>query len=324
MLKKLFLLGLAVVFSFVFASSPKAGEYPNRPITLVVPWQAGGLAAWQAQELAMEMEKKFKVKVLVNSIPGGSSAKGALAVLKAPADGYTILQCWIATFAQVPLFQDAGYEPLRDFYPLAQATNQPVIVAVREDALWKTLKDFLDDAKANPNKYKWSGAAALGVQGILLGKLFENEGVIARKVVYPGTMAAIPDLLGGRIDIAAANFGFLTKHPGKFRALGVFMDERYPFFPDIPTINEQGYEIKNVVPYSGYAVNRETPEPVVQKLTNTMKEVLTSKDFQNRLKNKGVWINYKNPKDFEAIIKNAIEVMRGPIEELKKKTKKSK
>lgn len=324
MFRKIFFVILAICFTFVFNPSLSAGEYPDRPITIVVPWKAGGLAAWQAQELAMEMGKKLKVKVLVNAIPGGSSAKGALTVLKAPADGYTILQSWIATFAQVPLFQDPGYKPLRDFYPLAQATNQPVIVAAKIDAPWKTLKDFLDDAKANPNKYKWSGAAALGVQGILLGKLFENEGVVARKVVYPGTMAAIPDLLGGRIDVAAGNFGFLIKHPGKFKALGVFMGERYPFFPDIPTINELGYKIKNVVPYSGYAVRRDSPRPILQTLVSTIKAILTSEDFRTRLKDKGVWINYKDPADFEVIIKDAIEVMRGPIEELKKKMGKKK
>lgn len=301
---------------FAFAQQE---EYPKKPITIVVPWAPGGTSSVIALALASELGDYFGVRVLVSNKPGASGAKGTLYVKNARPDGYTLSQAWIAGFAQVPLYhEDPGYDPLKDFYPVAQVSAEPVVAVARKDAPWDTVREFIEDAKKDPEKYNWSGGGALSVHALFFGELVHNAGVDMEGVLYQGATAALPDLLGGTIDVSAGTSTFLALHPEELKAVGVFAEERDPLFPDVPTIKEQGLQAPTVMSWSGIAVHIDTPDEIKWKLVDAFRKILTSKEFKDKmLKDANVRVRYRDPVGFYKTWLKSLEQMKAPIERLK-------
>jgi len=309
---------LFVCLSLLFAYCPDRAmaKYPEKPITIVCPWAPGGLAFLMAMELGNEMEKILGKRVLVTSQTGGAGAAAATAVKQAVPDGYTLFQAWIAPFVMVPLQNpQIGYDPLKDFTLLAYMTENPVVALAHRDSPYNTLKEFVDYLKANPGKLlKFGGGPTLSVHSLFANEVFHNAGVRVQPVYYVDSGAPIPDLAGKTLDVSFHIFEALKRFPVT-KALGVFSEKRYPEFPDVPTIAEQGLKAPTVKSWSGFAAPKGIPEEARNLLVQTMQKIITDRKFQEKIfNNMNQFVVYHGPEGFAEIIRRDMEQMKGPVE----------
>lgn len=319
-------LAILIFLSLLVASFPgqAAAKYPEKPITIVCPWAAGGMAFLMAMELGNEMEKILGKRVLVVSQTGGAGAAGTTYVKQAPADGYTLFQAWIAPFVMVPLQNpQIGYDPLKDFTLLAYMTENPVVALTHKDSPYNTLKEFVDYVRANPGKFfKFGGGPTLSVHSLFGNEVFRNAGVKVQGVYYVDSGAPMLDLVGKTLDVSFHTFEALKRFP-TIKALGVFSEKRYPEFPDVPTVLEQGLKAPTVKSWSGIAAPKGIPPEVRDYLVETIKKILQDPKFQQKIfNNMNQFVVYHGPEGFAEIIRWDMEQMKGPVQRASEMEKK--
>src|SRR5688572_2084135 len=229
------------------AATAFAQSYPSKPITMVVPFPPGGVADIVGRPLAAQMEKALKQPIVVVNRTGAGGAVGMASVAKAPADGYTILMA-LSSISIFPVSDRInGKQPqyeLADFAPIALVTADPTVLVVRADGPFKTLKDFVAYAKANPGKINYSSSGVYGTLHVAMEIFANAAGIKLFHVPYQGGGPAVTALLGGQVEASAqgpaAAIGQIRA--GKMRALASWGTERLKLLPDIPTFKELGYE----------------------------------------------------------------------------------
>jgi tripartite-type tricarboxylate transporter receptor subunit TctC len=324
-LKYMPLLLVLIVSFFVFPTmGAKAANWPTKPVTIVIPWGAGSLSFMLAQLIGDEMGKILDQRFLVVAKPGGSGATGSLYVKNSRPDGYTILQPWIAPFVMVPIRNPkVKYDPLKDFDLLAYATQNPVVALARKDAPYKTLKEFVDYVKKNPNRiFKSGSGGAMSLHSIYGNDVFHNAGVKVQGVYYQASSKALPDLVGGNLDVGFSTFMSLARFE-ELRAIGVFAPDRIPEFKQVPTVKEQGLEAPVTMAWSGFAAPAGLSVEVREKLVSTLRKVLTDEEIKKRIfKNLNQFVVYHGPADFKKMIQRDLKSMRAPVERIMERQKK--
>ena len=236
------LLGSALVLGL---AGTAAAEFPERQITLVIPFAAGGSTDVVGRIVAERMSQELGQQVVVQNVGGAGGSLGAQQVAQAEADGYTILMGTVATHALNPLIlKQKPYDPVADFAPVSLLVLVPNVLAVHPDVPAQTVQELIDLAKAQPLAYASSGN---GTPLHLSGELFKAmAGVEIDHIPYKGSGPALTDVLGNQVPIIFDNLPSASGHisSGKLRALGVTTAERAPSFPDVPAIAETlpGYE----------------------------------------------------------------------------------
>ena len=236
------LLGTAFVFGLAGAA---AADYPDRAITLVIPFAAGGSTDVVGRLVAERMGAELGQQIVVQNVAGAGGSLGAGQVAKADADGYTILMGTVATHALNPLIlKQKPYDPVADFAPVSLLVLVPNVLAVNPQLPANTVQELIDLAKTEPLAYASSGN---GTPLHLSGELFKAmAGVDITHIPYKGSGPALTDVLGNQVPIIFDNLPSASGHiaSGKLRALGVTTAERAPSFPDVPAIGETlpGYE----------------------------------------------------------------------------------
>ncbi|MEG4645729.1 Bug family tripartite tricarboxylate transporter substrate binding protein [Paracoccus sp. P2] len=236
------LLGAAVALGLAGAA---AAEYPDRPITLVIPFAAGGSTDVVGRIVADRMSQELGQQVIVQNVGGAGGSLGAAQVAKADPDGYTILMATVATHALNPLIlKQKPYDPVADFAPVSLLVLVPNVLAVNPELPVNTVQELIDLSKSEPLAYASSGN---GTPLHLSGELFKAmAGIDLTHIPYKGSGPALTDVLGNQVPIIFDNLPSASGHiaSGKLRALGVTTAERAPSFPDIPAIAETlpGYE----------------------------------------------------------------------------------
>lgn len=310
---------VVVTVAQVFGSGVREEAYPQRPVSIVVPWEAGGTSSVIAEMLASRASEVLGVRVGVVNRPGASGATGTVYVADARPDGHTILQTWIAPMVQVPLMEDdPGFDPIEDFYHIARVSQSPVVIVARKDAPWNNIKDFIDDARRNPGRYSFSGGGALSVHYLFFSELVRNENVDVTGVTYPGATASLPDLLGGTIDVASGTTTFVAMQPDQLKAIGIFAEERHPDFPDVPTVKELGLSAPTIAAWSGLAVHADTPTHIKQRLADVFRQILTDEAFVREMSEKAIVdVDYLGPEAMADFIKVSMDQMRPALERLR-------
>jgi tripartite-type tricarboxylate transporter receptor subunit TctC len=223
-------------------SAAHAETFPSRPIRVIVPFPAGSATDGQARLIGAHFQKVFGHGFIVENMPGATGAIAARATAKAAPDGYTLMISSISTHSANPyLYNNLGYDPVADFTPIASIARAPSAMVVRAETPYRTLKDFVAFAKANPDKLNF----AYGNMGSLAGGAMLNAyaGIKTSAVSYRGTPQATTDLLGGQIDFVVMDMSQTQEHikAGKLRMLAVTGSTRTEAFPDAPTMVESGY-----------------------------------------------------------------------------------
>lgn len=295
---KALLRAMAIVpIAMAGTSAAMAQDYPSKPISMIVTWNAGGSTDVIARLLAEPLGKELGQPVAVANRPGGGGSLGTKAALDAPKDGYTILATTSGNHILTPLKNDVGYE-YDDFEPIGQLVAGSIFLAVPADAPWKTLDDFVEDAKANPGKFTF-GAVPAVAPFLTMSALADNAGFEVVHIPQQGGAPGLTALLGGNVDVLPANAATVASNikGGKVRGLAVFSSERDPAFPDIPTAEEQGYPVYGS-PFVGIAVAKGVPDEVVEKLKAAVEKVAKDDTFRDAALKTATEITYLPAEEF--------------------------
>jgi tripartite-type tricarboxylate transporter receptor subunit TctC len=315
---------VSVLLATAFAVCAQEG-YPSRPVTMVNPFPPGGVADVVGRPLASIMEKSLRQPVVMVNRPGAGGAVGMASVAKAPADGYTILM-GLSSISIFPVAdringKTPSYE-LKDFAPIALVTADPTILVVRADGPYKTLKDFVDAAKASPGKINYSSSGVYGTLHVSMEIFANAAGIKLFHVPYQGGGPAVTALLGGQVEALAsgpaAAIGQIKG--GKMRALASWSSERLALLPEIPTFKEQGYDAEFYI-WTGVFAPASTPLPVIARLRDAVREAANSAEFKSTMEKVSTPVSYLDAPEFQkywdrdaARLKVALEKI-GKVEE---------
>jgi tripartite-type tricarboxylate transporter receptor subunit TctC len=267
-----------------------AQPYPARAIRVIVPYAAGGGTDLTARVVGAKMAEAVGQQVIVDNRPGGAGMIGADLVAKAAPDGYTVL---LATPAEMAinqhLFAKMPYQPDKDFAPVTLAVSTPLILVVHPAMPVKTVKDLIALARAQPGRITSASAGTGGVQHMALELLKMTAKVDIIHVPYKGAGPAIPDLIGGHVDMFFSGMppAMSQVKAGKLRALAVTTPKRSPAAPDVPTMAEAGVAGFDINNWFAYFVPAGTPAEVVGRINAEINKALRLQEVKDRLSPQG-------------------------------------
>lgn len=285
------------------AAAAKKADYPTRgkPITLFVPWGAGGSSDIAARLLTPYLEKELGTPVQVVNKPGAGTQVGMTELSLAKPDGYTLGYSTMVPIVTAYLDPERKATYTRkDLQPVAMHGIEPGTVAVKIDSPYRTLKDLVEAAKANPEKVKGSTAGILSLGHISILKIEQAAGAKIAPVAFESGAALMTAMLGGHVDAAFSNLGDCVplSKDGKIRVLAVF-EERTPFLPEVKTAVEQGYNFTCYTTF-GLMAPRGTPKEIVEILDGAVKRVTDNEDHRRKVTEMGRQLRYMNSAQFDA------------------------
>ena len=296
-------IALVVLVSLFSQLSLSQETFPSRAVTMIVPFPPGGVADIVGRPLAAMMEKSLKQPVVIVNRTGAGGALGMREVARAAPDGYTILM-GLSSISIFPVSERVnGKQPayeLKDFAPIALVTADPTVLVVRADSPYKSVKDFVAAAKANPGKINYSSSGVYGTLHVAMEIFANAAGIKLFHVPYGGGGPAITALLGGQVEASAqgpaAAIGQIKG--GKMRALAGWGTERLKLLPDLPTFKELGYQDVEFYIWSGVFAPAATPAPIVSRLRESVKAAATSEDFRNAMEKVSTPVHYLDAPEF--------------------------
>ena len=296
------LTGLVGISAFLGCRpTPRAGEtppYPERPVTMVVPFAAGGALDLTARALAEATKPYFPQPIVVVNRPGGAGSVGASEVVRSKPDGYTIGITAVAVMAVQPHLTDLPYKGPEDYQPVIKVTSSPQVLATRAEVPWNTAQELLNYARANPGRLRF-GTSGIGTILHLNMEILKSEAQVDLVHVPFGsdgeTMTA---LLGGHIEVGVIFPAVAVAHAqaGRIRVLGTFGEDRHPLFPEAPTFRELGYSA-DIAVYQFIIVPKGTPGRVVRVLHDAFMKAIESQAFKEFAAGSGYQVDYEGPED---------------------------
>ena len=292
-------LALASVAFIGWSSGALAQNYPARPITLVVPYPAGGGADIIARLLADPMKQQLGQPIAVTNKPGGQGTIGTAEVIHSKPDGYTLVLSAVATLTVQPHRQDLPYRTPDDYDPIIKVANLPVVFAVLKSAPWKTAKDAMEFIRANPGKIRVGSPGNGSIGHLIVASLNSKANVKFTHVPYASGAESIPSLLGGHIEALVVHPSEILPHvkAGTVSVLGAFQEQRNPGFPDAPTFRELGYDVTLGV-YYPLVAPKNLPADVKTKLYQAAKASIEGAAFSTQAKDRGYILDTKDPEEF--------------------------
>lgn len=291
-------IGVALLCTLIGTGAwAQADNYPSKPITLVIPFPAGGATDLQGRILAKLVAKKFGQPVMAVNRPGASGTVGPAWMLQnTKPDGYTLSITGAALFMQ-PHIAKVNFDPLTDFSYISAVALYGTGLVVHADAKWKTLSDLVKDAKSRPGEISWGSAGASGGGRIIMESLQEAAQVKFSYIPFKGGTEQFMSVAGGTLD-AAADPGFApVARTGKVRVLSVFGDARLKNWPDVPTAKEAGIDMTYRAAW-GVIGHKDLPAAIVKKWDDTIREVMQDPEFKRAIEDNDFELFYLNSADY--------------------------
>src|SRR6266513_366665 len=261
--------------------------YPTRPITMVVPFPPGGVAELTGRPTAFAMEKFLKQRIVIENKAGAGGAIGMAAAANSKPDGYTVLMA-LSSISIIPpaerLFDRKPPYEMSQLVPIALISADPTVLVVRSDAPWKTLKEFVEDAKRRPGKINYSSSGIYGTLHVAMEIFAGVAGIQLWHVPYSGGGPAVTALLGGQVEALASGPSAVIGQlkGGKLRALASWGEKRLASLPEVPTFRELGYDAEFYI-WWGLFAPAGTPSAVVQTLRSAARRAVEDPDFKNAM-----------------------------------------
>ena len=290
------------------AGSALAQPYPLKPIRIIVPFPAGGIADTFARSVGQKLNEAWSQPVVVENRAGAGGNIGAEAVAKAPPDGYTLVMGSIGTHAlNVTLFRDLPFDPIRDFAPVALVLEADGLLVVPPSLPVSSVEDLIQLARSKPASLAY-GSAGMGTTSHLAGELFKSMAKVdITHVPYKGNVPALTDLLGGQIQMMFATMPTALPHvkAGKLKALASIRSARTKALPELPTVSEvlAGFDANNWI---GLFAPAGTPSQVVQLLNAEVVKVMNTAEMRKRVETEGATFSPMSAEQFADFVRKEV------------------
>jgi tripartite-type tricarboxylate transporter receptor subunit TctC len=289
----------AVIAAVVTVTTASAQEFPTKPVELVLPYGPGGSHDLTARAVASVAQPYLGQPLLVVLKPGGGGAVGSQAVIRAKADGYTLLFGGSGPNTTFALVQKAPIGP-EQFTPVARINYSATILAVRTDAPFKTFKEMVEYAKKNPGKLNFANSGPWGAADLPMRMIGKAAGFEYNNIPHDGGGPSLLAVLGGHAD---ATFAFTAQlmpqiAAGKMRALAITDVKRHPDLPNVPTVKEEGYDVVFTM-WRAVLAPKATPPAIVDKLEGAFKKLSEDKSFVALIRSLGDQVHFQGGKEFE-------------------------
>jgi tripartite-type tricarboxylate transporter receptor subunit TctC len=294
---------ISLVVSLSAAAALAQEGYPSRPVTMIVAFPPGGVADITARPTAFAMEKVLKQRVIIENKPGAAGATGNAYVANAKPDGYTLLMA-LSSISVIPEAERLqGHKPpyeLNQLAPIALISADPVVLVVRKEAPWTSVKDFVEDAKKRPGKISYSSSGIFGALHMPYTLLEHATGITLWHVPYNGGGPAVQALLGSQVDSTVGGPATMIGQikGGRLRPLASFGNTRLASLPDVPTLKELGIDAEYFI-WAGLLAPAGTPPAVQQKLRDSVRQAVQDPEFRNAMAKVETPINYLDAPEFQ-------------------------
>jgi tripartite-type tricarboxylate transporter receptor subunit TctC len=303
-LRTLLLLALTTTLPAAFAQSP--AKWPDKPVRAIVPFAPGGASDVVARIMSPKLAEEFGQSFVVDNRAGAGGSIGVEMVVRAAADGYTILIGASSYTSNAALYK-LSYDPLTGIAPISLITRGPFVLTVHPAVRANSLKEFIELARAKPGSLSFGSSGTGGVPHLATELLRQMSKTQMTHVPYKGDAPAITDLLGGQIQVFMGGPLVVQQHinAGKLRGLAVSTEKRSPIFPDLPAISEQlpGY---TAMTWFGMWAPLGTPKEIVSRLNQSIGRILKLPDVQERLRTNGMEAGHNTPEEYNRFIAQEI------------------
>jgi tripartite-type tricarboxylate transporter receptor subunit TctC len=296
--------------------------YPTKPITMIVPFPPGGLADIVGRPVAEAMSRNLGQPVVIENKGGAGGGIGMGQAAKAAPDGYTVLMA-LSSYSVLPeadaVLGRAQMYSFNALRPIARITADPTVLAVRADAPWKTVKEFVDDAKKRPGAINYGSSGNYGTMHVPMEILAQNAGIKMTHVPFTGAGPAVVALLSGQIDAVSSGPATVLQHvkAGKLRVLGHWGNGKLEALPDVPSLKSAGYNAE-YAQWSGLFVPTATPEPIVQRLRAAARFAANDPKVKEIILNAGSPILYQDTPEFEKYVADDVKRMSEVVKKIGK------
>jgi tripartite-type tricarboxylate transporter receptor subunit TctC len=301
-------IALWTLFSLLAFALPTwaRAEYPERPISLVVPYPPGGTADILGRLVAVELGNELKQAVVVVNRGGAAGNIAAQMVKVAAPDGYTLMLANAPVLAINPhLFKEPGFDPIKDFEPIAPIADTPLFLIVNPNAPYRTVQEFVDWSKKNPDKAIYASGSVGSTTNLAMVLFMKQAGFHSLHVPYKGSGPALIALAGGEVpimfELLPSAIGLMKS--GRVKPLAVTSAQREPTHPDVPTISESGFPGFEVASWFGVVAPAGTPAPILDTLNKALTKISTSARFRTRLIDLGAVPMSSTREEFSKLIK---------------------
>ena len=315
MVKRMF--SILFILSLIAVMPIHAAEFPTKEVQIIIPWAAGGATDLIFRALAATSDKFLGKAVVVVNRPGGGGAVGYTEVMQAKPDGYTLVSA-ITPLAILPHQVTTAFI-YKNFEPVINVVSDPGMFLVRSDAPWKSLKEFLDFAKKNPEMITVGNSGAGGGVHLIALAFEKAAGVKFNNIPFSGGGPSVTALLGGHINAVSVSPPEGIEHvkAGKLKIIALFAEKRFELFPDVPTVKEQGIDFV-MTQWRGLAAAKGTPPDVIKKLHDAFKQGMDDPIFKKNAKDMVVNLSYLGPEAFGKLMATEHELYGKLVKEIKK------
>ena len=308
---------LAAACAALAAASVVAQPYPAKPVKIVVAFTAGGTTDIMARTVGQRLSEKLKQPFIIENKPGAGGNIGTESVVRAPADGYTLIVNSVGPMAVNPtLYKNLGYNPLTDLVPIAQIADVPNVLVVHPSTGVKTMEEFVRYARANPGKVNYA-STGIGTSSHLSSYMLASRGGFeATHVPYKGA-EALKDLLAGRIQFMFATIPSVIQHirAGNLAAIAVSSVQRSRSMPQVPTVADSGFPGFEAGSWFGFFAPKGTPREVITTLNAAVNEIIAEKAVDSRLVDEGADPAAGTPERFGAFVARETEKWRAVVQQ---------
>ncbi len=301
----------------VAAVAPALAAYPEKPVTVVVPFPPGGSTDTIARTMANKMSASLGQSFVVENQAGATGAIGAARVKRAAPDGYTIMVASIGVYATNPFLQkNLPYDPAKDFDLLTVAVRAPNVLVANPGVPAQNVSELIDYLKKNPDKVSFASSGAGSSDHLTAALFWQKTGTTGIHVPYKGGAPAISDLIAGHAQVSFQNINAVLNHirSGKLKALAVTGDKRSAALPDVPTLSEAGVKGADVFSWQGVAAPKGLPKDVKDKLHGAMVKALQDPEVAKNLSEQGIEIVANTPEQFNQFLQQELAKWKAVIE----------
>ena len=298
-----------VAAGLLVSSAVLAQQYPERPVTIVVPFTPGGSSDITARTVAAKLQESLGQGFVIDNKPGANGSLGGKFVAAAKPDGYTLFVGSIGVFAINPvLYKDLGYHPLRDYDLLSVAVRTPNALVTRANFPANSVAEFVDYLKKNPNRVSFASSGTGSSDHLTAALFWQKTGTTGIHVPYKGGSAAHLDLLAGNADVSFQNLGSITQHvkAGKMKLLAVTASARDPSVPNVPTLAEAGVPGIEVYSWQAFVAPRGLPANVRSRLVPALIAAIKHPDTVKKFNDIGFEVVGNTPEEFNRFLNDEL------------------